>query len=65
MWIARDRDGALTLFSRKPERNEVDGLWMPVEALGDDCVVLPTALCAGVSWEDGAKAVKEIRIVLE
>ena len=48
MWIARDRDNSLNLFSSKPFRN--GSYW--ISRVTDIVIYLPPSLFPEVKWED-------------
>ena len=55
MWVARDKDGALWLFTHKPERSSFDKRFeweLPDNALADGHgMPLPYDMFPGVTWE--------------
>lgn len=51
MWIARDENGSLTLFKKKPEKSEEDGEWSVFE-LHVKYWELDEDLFPEVKWED-------------
>ena len=51
MWIARDENGSLTLFKKKPEKSEEDGEWSVFE-LHVKYWELDEDLFPEVKWDD-------------
>lgn len=50
MWIARDKDGDLWLFRKKPQKQNA-GFWS-VESITDVIIRLPKTIFPEVKWED-------------
>lgn len=50
MWIARDKNGDLWLFKKKPQKQKA-GFWS-VEVIMDVITQLPKQIFTEVKWED-------------
>lgn len=50
MWLARDKDGDLWLFKKKPQKQKA-GFWS-VGAITDVILQLPKQTFSEVKWED-------------
>lgn len=66
LWIARDKDDSLCLYSKEPKLSEeIDGVWvcgqygMPV-----DVIVLPSKMFPEVTFENSPQRV-EIKLIKE
>lgn len=61
LWAARDRDGSLYLYSRRPKRG--DTCWYVRSTDSDDWYRMPEWIMPGVRWEDGApRLVSDIEV---
>lgn len=48
MWLARDKDGELYLYEKKPFKDELAEQW----TLGGDCEFMPKNFFQEVQWTD-------------
>lgn len=62
MWVARDKDGALFLFTIRPYKVEYKGIWSCVDE-SDHYVEIPSGLFPETRWED--EEPKEVIIKLK
>ena len=62
MWVARDKDGELTLYKNKPYRCKLPG-WNPESwDIGDDYwMELDPKLFSDLTWDDEAIEVELVR----
>ena len=60
LWIARDKDGCLCLYSKKPKLSEeIEGLWV-CSQYGDlvEVSVLPSEMFPEITFENSPKEVE-------
>ena len=65
MWIARDKDDSLSIFSDKPVKNVKEGIWCPSKS-GFDFVFVgdeDTDMFMDIKWSD--KEPREVIIKLK
>lgn len=54
LWVARDKDGSLFLFTTKPKKHSKDNYWFVDSSLYllKESLQLPTDMFPQVKWED-------------
>ena len=52
IWIARDKDGMLCAYNKKPDRYAFEGIWQPENGNVSNCGVLDGDWFPEVTWEN-------------
>jgi len=66
MWVARDRNGDLFLYTRKSERNKILEMFESEPNNGiEDYMRLSKKMHPDVTWDNSPRKVKLIKIELE